>query len=208
VDEDRPLMSENLERALRWAAVCHQGQVRKGSGVPYFEHIVAVAMTLDRLGFGEDVVIAGLLHDVVEDTDATLDDVRDRFGPAVAELVGHGSEVKRDAAGAKRPWIDRKRDHLAALAAAPADARAVVLADKLHNLVSIACDLRDGRPVWTLFNADRDRVLWYYRASLATLAAGEESDPKLAALARECRRLLAEVEELGEPGADRPEGST
>jgi (p)ppGpp synthase/HD superfamily hydrolase len=195
--ERQPLLSINLECALRWAAVCHQGQVRKGSGVPYFEHAAAVAMVLDRLGYGEDVVIAGLLHDVVEDTPATLDDVRARFGPAVAELVAHGSEIKLDTEGRKRPWIDRKRDHLAALAGAPAEARAVVLADKLHNLLSIACDLRDGRPVWSLFHADRERVLWYYRSAIATLSAGEESDPKLAALAGECRRLLAEVEALG-----------
>ena len=132
------LFSLNLERALRWAATCHHGQARKGSGVPYVQHVAAVAMILDRLGYGEDVVVAGLLHDVVEDCDVTLDDVRDRFGMEVAALVAHGSEVKLDATGTKRPWIDRKRDHLAALADAPPDARALVLADKLHNLASIA----------------------------------------------------------------------
>ena len=190
-------MSSRLEDALRWAAECHRGQERRGSGIPYVQHVVAVAMILDRLGHGEDVVIAGLLHDVVEDTEATLDEVRARFGPAVAALVDHGSEVKRDAQGQKRPWIDRKRDHLAALAVAPAEARAVVLADKLHNLVSIAADLRAGRPVWSLFHAERDQVLWYYHASLDTLVVGEESDPKLAALAAECRQRLAEVEALG-----------
>lgn len=190
-----------LERALRWAAVCHQGQVRKGSGVPYVQHVVGVAMILDRLGYPEDVVVAALLHDAVEDTDATLDDVRDRFGPAVAALVEHGSEVKLDAQGAKRPWIDRKRDHLAALASAPPDARALVLADKLHNLTSIACDLRDGRPVWSLFNADRAQVLWYYHASIDTLSTGQEHDPSLARLVDECRQALAEVESLGEPAA-------
>jgi (p)ppGpp synthase/HD superfamily hydrolase len=188
-----------LERALRWAAVCHQGQVRKGSSVPYVQHVVGVAMILDRLGYGEDVVVAALLHDAVEDTDATLDEVRDRFGPAVAALVEHGSEVKLDGQGAKRPWIDRKRDHLAALASAPPEARALVLADKLHNLTSMACDLRDGRPVWSLFNADRAQVLWYYQASIDTLAAGQEHDPRLARLVDECRHALAEVESLGEP---------
>ena len=81
------LFSINLERALRWASLGHAGQVRKGSGVPYVEHVVAVAMIVDRLDFEEDVVIAALLHDVVEDTDATLDDVRARFGPAVAAIV-------------------------------------------------------------------------------------------------------------------------
>jgi (p)ppGpp synthase/HD superfamily hydrolase len=190
------LISMNLERALRWAAVCHHGQTRKGSGVPYFEHVVGVAMILDRLGFAEEVVIAGLLHDVVEDTEATLEDVRDRFGDGVASLVAHCSEVKLDDQGRKRPWIDRKRDHLAALADAPTAARAVILADKLHNLVSIACDLRDGRPVWSLFNADRDRVLWYYRASIDAAGRG---DPTLDALAAECRRALGEVESLGPP---------
>jgi (p)ppGpp synthase/HD superfamily hydrolase len=187
-------MSLSLERALRWAAVCHEGQVRKGSGAPYVEHVVGVAMILDRLGFGEEVVIAGLLHDVVEDTEATLEQVRERFGAGVADLVAHCSEVKRDEQGRKRPWVDRRRDHLAAMADAPAEARAVILADKLHNLVSIACDLRDGRPVWSLFNADRDQVLWYYRTTIATLGAG---GPGLEALAEECRRVLDEVEALG-----------
>ena len=199
------LFSLNLERALRWAATCPRGQVRKGSGVPYAQHVAAVAMILDRLGYGEDVVVAGLLHDVVEDCDVTLDDVRDRFGEEVASLVAHGSEVKLDASGSKRPWIDRKRDHLAALADATPDARAVVLADKLHNLVSIACDLRDGRPVWSRFNADRDQVLWYYQAVIDTLAAGHEADPGLTRLIEECRLALGEVEALGEPSGT-PEG--
>jgi (p)ppGpp synthase/HD superfamily hydrolase len=188
-----PLMSPRLDAALRWAAECHHGQTRRGSGVPYFQHVVAVAWTLDRLGLGEDVVIAGLLHDVVEDTPATLDDVRARFGPAVAGLVAYCSEEKLDARGQKRPWIDRKRDHLATLAAAPVEARAVALADKLHNLLSIAADLRDGRDVWALFHADRDRVLWYYHAAIDAYSAG---DPELATLAAECRRALAAIERI------------
>jgi (p)ppGpp synthase/HD superfamily hydrolase len=186
-----PLLTENLERALRWAATSHQGQARRASGVPYFEHVVAVAMALDRLGFDEPVVIAGLLHDVVEDTEATFDDVRARFGPAVAELVAHCSEVKNDAEGRKRPWIDRKRDHLAALAGAPVEARAVVLADKLHNLLSITCDLDDGLDVWAHFHAERDAVLWYYRTAVDTFGAG---DPRLERLAAECRRVLERLE--------------
>src|SRR5207253_1805696 len=115
-------------------AVCHRGQERRGSGVPYVAHVVAVAMILDRLGFPEPVVIAGLLHDAVEDTEATPEQVRERFGPEVADLVHHCSEIKTDDQGRKRPWIDRKRDHLEALASAPLAARAILLADKLHNL--------------------------------------------------------------------------
>lgn len=187
-------MSPNLERALRWAAVCHDGQTRRGSGAPYVQHPVGVAMILDRIGFGEDAVIAGLLHDVVEDTGVTFDEVRDRFGAAVADLVRHCSEVKLDDQGRKRPWVDRKRDHLAALADAPTPAKGIVLADKLHNLLSIACDLRDALPVWSLFHANREEVLGHYRATVDTLGAG---DPKLRALAAECHTVLREVEALG-----------
>ncbi len=189
------LMSENLERALRWAAVCHQGQSRRGSGTPYFQHVVGVAMILDRVGFPEPVVIAGLLHDAVEDTEATLDDVRDRFGPEVARIVDCCSEVKNDAKGNQRPWIARKEDHLAILAKkeTPDEARAVILADKLHNLRSMACDLRDGIDVWASFHADRSMVRWYYKTTIEICGRGTVA---LERLGEECRSGLAEVEAI------------
>ncbi|WP_406697567.1 HD domain-containing protein [Singulisphaera sp. Ch08] len=180
-------MSFELERALRWGAVAHDGQFRKGEKIPYYEHVVGVAMILDRLGFDEAVVIAGLLHDVVEDTERTLDQVRERFGDEVAKVVEACSEIKTDGQGRKRPWIDRKRDHLEALASAPLEVKAVILADKLHNLLSIACDLEEGRPVWSIFNASRADVLWYYRSTVDLVGGG---DPRLNRLAERCRQLL------------------
>jgi (p)ppGpp synthase/HD superfamily hydrolase len=175
---------------MRWAACGHEGQTRRSSATPYFEHVAAVALILDRMGFDEDTVIAGLLHDIVEDTPATLDEVTERFGVVVTEIVRHCSEVKSDARGLKRPWIDRKRDHIAALADAPLSAKSVVLADKLHNLVCIELDLRDGRPVWSEFNAEREQILWYYDAMIEALA---HDDPKLALLAADCRAVLNRV---------------
>jgi (p)ppGpp synthase/HD superfamily hydrolase len=191
-----PVMTIELEKALRWAADCHRGQFRRGSDVPYVEHVAGVAMILDRLGFDQDVVIAGLLHDVVEDTDATLDQVEARFGPEVADTVRQSSEIKTDAQGRKRPWIDRKRDHLEALAGSPVAARAVVLADKLHNLISIELDLREGRPVWAGFHADRAQVLWYYRTAIEQFGT---DDPRLKLLAQSGREALERVEALGDP---------
>jgi guanosine-3',5'-bis(diphosphate) 3'-pyrophosphohydrolase len=185
------LMSPRLDIALRYAAACHEGQSRRGCNVPYFEHVVAVGWILDRAGFGEDVVIAALLHDVVEDTQATLADVEERFGGVVAGLVGYCSEVKTDAQGRKRPWIDRKRDHLAALAEAPVEARAVILADKLHNLISIEVDLSEGRPVWSQFHAERDQVLWYYREAIRICGTG---DPRLEDLSARGREVLVAIE--------------
>jgi (p)ppGpp synthase/HD superfamily hydrolase len=184
-------MTPRLEAALRYAATCHEGQKRRGCEVPYFEHVVAVGWILDRAGFDEDVVIAGLLHDVVEDTGATMADVEERFGAEVARLVASCSEVKTDAQGRKRPWIDRKQDHLAALAGAPEEVRAVILADKLHNLLSIDADLGERRPVWSLFHADREQVLWYYRESIRICGADH---PRLAGLAGQCLQLLSAVE--------------
>jgi (p)ppGpp synthase/HD superfamily hydrolase len=151
---------------------------------------MAVALILDRAGFDEHVVIAGLLHDLVEDTDVKLDRVREEFGDRVATIVGACSEVKLDDKGNKRPWIDRKRDHLAEVLHATKDVRAVVLADKLHNLTCIKLDLIDGVSVWESFNAGKDQVLGYYRAMLDVCRS---DDPRLIRLSAECLELLAEV---------------
>ena len=152
---------------------------------------MAVALILDRLGFPEDVVIAGLLHDAVEDTEATLEQVANEFGATVAETVGFCSEIKLDDQGQKRPWIDRKRDHIKALEHAPVDAKAVVLADKLHNLLSIQLDLEKGRDVWATFHAGRSEVLWYYR-SMIEGCRGE--DERLERLAEACNEVLEGIE--------------
>lgn len=187
------IFTTRLEQAMRRAAEWHHGQFRKGSKTPYIIHPFGVAMILDRFGFDEELIIAGLLHDVVEDTDATIDDIRREFGSRVAEIVGHCSETKLDTSGVKRPWIDRKRDHIEALAAAPIESRAVVLADKLQNLMSIACDLEAGRPVWSLFNAEREDVLTSYRTCLERIGHGE----KLIGLVNEFKMALQDVERGG-----------
>jgi (p)ppGpp synthase/HD superfamily hydrolase len=188
-------LTPRIEQALRMAAVGHEGQLRRASAVPYLTHVVAVALILDRAGFEEDVVIAGLLHDLVEDTPTTLQDIETQFGRDVADLVAYCSEQKTDAEGRKRPWIDRKRDHIAALTGAPVEAHAVILADKLHNLISIEIDLREGRPVWSQFHADRNQVLWYYRQAIEVCAA---TDPRLVSLTSRAQEVLNTVEFLGE----------
>lgn len=182
--------STRLERALRRAAEWHAGQTRKGSATPYVTHAFAVAWLLDRFGFDEDVLIAGLLHDAVEDTDATLEEIAAAFGPRVADLVGHCSERKADEEGQRRPWLERKTEHVAHLAAAPLAARAVALADKLHNLLSIQADLEAGVDVWAKFNAGREQVLWYQGAMIDACAVDA---PELAGLAKQARAVLEVV---------------
>lgn len=196
MDRATALASTRLERAIRMAAAGHEGQVRRSSQVPYVEHVVGVAWILDRAGFDEDVVIAGLLHDLLEDTPVTRVQIEVSFGSNVADLIVAVSEVKLDAQGQKRPWLDRKRDHLAAVAQAQGEARAIALADKLHNLISIELDLTENRPVWTEFHAPRDQVLWYHDAMIAICAEGSD-DSRIQRLATSCRDVLARIKALG-----------
>jgi guanosine-3',5'-bis(diphosphate) 3'-pyrophosphohydrolase len=193
-----PLLSANLERALRLSSSWHRHQKRKSSDVPYIQHPVGVAMILDRLGWPEDVVVAGLLHDVVEDTEAILEDLRTEFNENVAQIVAYCSEQKTDGMGAKRAWIDRKQDHIAVLEKAPVEARAVALADKLHNLISIRYDLEQKRTVHQIFNAPWPHVLWYYHQTIERYAQG---DPRLQRLSAECHRVLGEIEAHSSPDA-------
>ncbi len=171
--------------------------------MPYVQHPIAVAWILDRLGFDEDVVIAALLHDVVEDTDATLDEIHERFGDRVAELVAHCSEQKTDSEGNVRPWIVRKHEHLDSLTTAPEAAKAIKLADCLHNMRSMVDDLaREGDPFWNRFNASRDQIFEKLRLVLERLGHGE--DDRLGQLARLGWATLAELGGA-EPGDEVPE---
>ena len=154
---------------------------------------MAVALMLDRAGFDEDVVIAGLLHDIVEDTTATFDDVAARFGPAVAETVRHCSEVKLDAQGNKRPWIDRKRDHLAALAVHrwPPGGSCWPTSCTTSSRSSWTCskDVPSGRS----FTPTGSRSSG---TTEATIDACGREDLRLARLVASCEEVLARVESL------------
>ncbi len=200
MERNRPLLSSRLELALQRATYWHRNQSRKGTDLPYILHPMAVGMILDRLGYDEDVVIAGLLHDAVEDTEATLDAIEREFGEPVAALVSHCSEVKTDATGRKRPWVDRKRDHLDALQHAPESAKAVVLADKLHNLLSIRADLESGVAIWGRFNAGRDAVLASYEATLRRLGV-DSDDERLRTLAEQGLEALEAIRRFEPPVA-------
>lgn len=187
--ETRPdSFSPLVERALRLAASYHLGQARKGGTVPYITHPCAMAILLQRFGFDDDELIAAaLLHDVVEDTSCTLDDLTAEFPEAVVEIVAALSERKLDDEGAKRAWRDRKLEHIEHIKSASFPARIVVLADKLHNLMSIHYDLQAGEDVWSRFNAPQADVVWYNQAMID---AACQDDERLIPLANACRETL------------------
>ncbi len=161
--------SARYEAALILAAHAHREQVRKGSDVPYIVHPVHVSVLLLRYGFAEEVAIAGLLHDVVEDQDVPLAHIQAEFGEAVAEMVEALSERKREG-GDERPWEVRKQEKIAQLWQASLGAVAVKAADTLHNVRAVISGLREQGPsFWSHFKRGPQPALWYYR-SVATVA--------------------------------------
>src|ERR1700716_3134852 len=153
-------------RAFQFAADKHAGQTRKASTIPYIAHLMGVASLVLEAGGDEDLAIAALLHDVVEDCGGApmLKDVRRRFGKRVAHVVDGCTDTDIDP---KPPWRERKEHYLRHLRKADNDTRLVSAADKLHNVRSTLTDYRDaGESIWARFNGGRDGTLWYYRALL------------------------------------------
>jgi GTP pyrophosphokinase len=166
-----PAYSARYEAALRIAAQAHAGQVRKGSSVPYITHVVHVAHLLERYGFGEQLVLAGLLHDVVEDTGISLAAIREQFGEQVAALVDAVTEQK-DEAGVERAWELRKQESLDKLRASSSDVAALKAADALHNARTTLADLAEAGPlVWERFKRGPAPTLWYYNEIMNVVRA-------------------------------------
>jgi len=182
--------SRAIDEALAFAAAAHRTQTRKGSDVPYIMHPVHVAMILLRHGFDEEVVMAGLLHDVVEDCDVELDEIRARFGPRVAMLVDAVTERKQTETNERRPWRERKLEQLARLRHANRDEAALKAADALHNCQTTLADLeRQGEAAWARFNAGPDEQRWYYGALAAMVRETLERHP----LSLELERAVAKL---------------
>ena len=186
-----PALGPRLQRAFRYAAEKHAGQTRKQTAVPYLSHLMAVASLVLEAGGDEDLAIAALLHDVVEDCGGTpiLRDVEKKFGPRVAKVVEGCTDTLLDP---KPPWRQRKEDYLRELKDADPDTRLVSAADKLHNVRSILTDYRhQGETIWSRFNGKKEGTLWYYRA----LRAEFQRTPNR--LTDELEIAVAELEQLG-----------
>jgi (p)ppGpp synthase/HD superfamily hydrolase len=154
-----------IDLAIEFAAKAHEQQNRKGTDIPYISHPFAVGMILLQAKCKEEVIIAGILHDTLEDTKTTEGDIRNKFGEEVLRLVLGASEpVKSDT------WEERKRHTLEFLQSADLAVRQVVCADKLHNLRSIRRDVDVlGDKVWSRFNRGYEDQKWYYTSLVESL---------------------------------------
>jgi (p)ppGpp synthase/HD superfamily hydrolase len=158
-----PLLSARFEEALLYAHALHGDQHRKGTTVPYIAHLMGVASLVLEYGGDEDLAIAALLHDAIEDcADRTsYAEIGRRFGERVTEIVRACTDVDTTP---KPPWLERKEAYVARVAHEPADARLVSAADKLYNVRTLLKDYRlVGDAVWSRFTGDKRDPLWYYR---------------------------------------------
>jgi GTP pyrophosphokinase len=182
---------EKFERALLYASRLHKDQVRKGTSTPYITHLLAVASIVGENGGTEDEVVAALLHDAPEDQggEATLREIRARFGDEVAEIVDGCTDTYEDP---KPLWRERKERYLAHLASASDSVRLVSSADKLHNARTVLSDYRLlGEDLWTRFNGKKEGTLWYYRAIVDTL-------PGKGPIVEELDRVVTELDVLSD----------
>ena len=166
--EDNP-----VQKAVEFATVAHAGAVRKGTDIPYIVHPMDVMKIVAGITDDEEIRAAAVLHDTVEDTDVTGEDIEEVFGERIAELVAAESENKREDQPEETTWKIRKQETLDHLAEADTDAKIICLGDKLSNMRDIARDYESiGDKLWERFNAPEDEngisgkkanIGWYYR---------------------------------------------
>jgi (p)ppGpp synthase/HD superfamily hydrolase len=184
-----PTLGRRLLKAFRYAAEKHAGQTRKQTAVPYLSHLMAVTSLVLEGGGDEDMAIAALLHDVVEDCGGMprLREVRKMFGARVAKIVEGCTDSFSDP---KLPWIVRKNEYLQRLKHEDAETRLVSASDKLHNVRTVIADYRqDGESIWKRFSGGRDGTLWYYHA-----LSGEFQRRKSNRITRELEIAVHELE--------------
>ncbi|WP_422484758.1 HD domain-containing protein [Gudongella sp. DL1XJH-153] len=147
-----------IKKAIRFAVKAHGDQMRKGTDFPYIEHPLHVGILLSKAGMGDEVVIAGILHDTLEDTDTTEDELRSEFGEEILKLIKLESEPDRTL-----PWNQRKNHTVEHLRNASRDVKMIALCDKLSNIMDIEADLvAYGDALWERFNAGYEEQKWYY----------------------------------------------
>lgn len=154
-----------FDKAAKFAIDAHRGAERKGKGFPYIVHPMEAVSIVATMTNDQELLAAAALHDVIEDTDITAEELRREFGDRVADLVAAETDVAVEGQGRAESWRMRKQLAIERLAAAPRDVKIVAIGDKLSNMRAIARDyVRQGDELWNLFNVkDKASHAWHYR---------------------------------------------
>lgn len=183
-----------IEKAIIFAAKAHKNQTRKGTDIPYVSHPFAVGMLLQKAKCSEEVVAAGLLHDTLEDTNTTFEELSESLGIRVANLVQAASEVDKGL-----PWEARKLHTIQMLKDASLEEIQVSVGDKLHNLKSIRNDLNlHGETIWERFNRGKRDQHWYYTSILKALYSRKKAFKLISELEEEVKGVFGSTHFLSE----------
>lgn len=148
-----------IHSAIIFATLKHRNQKRKGTDIPYIVHPMEVMQILTDMGCSENVIIAGILHDTLEDTDTKPEEIEKEFGKEVLAIVQTESEDK------SKTWKERKQHTIDCLKNDSPETKLVCFADKFSNIRSMYADLQEkGAELWERFNAPKSDIEWYYRS--------------------------------------------
>ncbi len=174
---NKPLDTELLDRAIIFAVRAHAGTERRGKGFPYIVHPMEAVEIVATITPDQELLAAAALHDTIEDTDVTEEQIRAEFGERIAELVASESDVFPEGMSESESWQLRKQAAIDRLAAASHDAKIVAMGDKLSNMRAIARDYATkGDALWKIFHVS-DKALheWHYRGLLEALRELEDT---------------------------------
>ena len=162
---NNPLNTELLDRAIVFAVKAHAGTERRGKGFPFIIHPMESMGIVATMSTDQELLAAAVMHDTVEDTDVTVENIRTEFGDRIASLVAQESEEIPEGMSEKESWHYRKQASIDRLAKASHDAKIVALADKLSNIRAIARDYEEmGDALWRRFHSkDPKDHEWHYR---------------------------------------------
>lgn len=163
---NNPLDTELLDRAIIFAVKAHAGTERRGKGFPYIVHPMEAMEIVSTMTADQELLAAAALHDTVEDTGVTVEQLREEFGDRIAELVASESDTIDEGVSEEESWRLRKEAGIRRLSRATRDEKIVALGDKLSNMRAIARDYAEqGEAFWNIFHAkDPKEHAWRYRA--------------------------------------------
>jgi len=185
--------SPKFAQAFAYAARLHARQRRKGTNKPYIGHLMSVTSIVIAYGGDEEMAIAALLHDAVEDQGGIqrLHEIRKRFGKRVARIVDGCTDSYTEP---KPPWLERKQNYIVRIAKEDADTRLVSAADKLSNARDILQDVRvHGDQTFERFHGKKDGTLWYYRTLITEFRKAGSNR-----LVEELDRVVTELERVAD----------
>ena len=166
------LDTDLLDRAIIFAVNAHHNTERRGKGFPYIVHPMEAVEIVATITPDQELLAAAALHDTIEDTDVTVEQLRELFGERVAHLVQEESDQFTEGVSEADSWHDRKQAAIDRLAHASHDAKIVAMGDKLSNMRAIARDYKlKGDALWSIFHVtDKASHEWHYRGLAQSLA--------------------------------------